>query len=104
MSVCRYIYIYIYVYIYIYIYTLCDGESYDGDRVYYRHLVIHRTPDRQSYFMCYCSKGGSETFKNFVFLVSPKVFLVFFGSFGVLEGFLGVVKTCGKTKTTTKKH
>ena len=55
------------------------------------------------------SKGGSETFKNFVFWFFLMfsffiVSLVFFCMFGFLEGFVGFVKTFGKTNTTKKTN
>ena len=46
------------------------------------------------------SKGGSETFKHFVFLLFLMFFwfsLVFFCIFGFPEGFFGFLKTLGKT-------
>ena len=52
------------------------------------------------------SKGGSDTFKNFVWLVFPKVVC---GFFGFLLGFwfskaCGFLKTFGGTKQTTKTN
>ena len=54
------------------------------------------------------SKGGSETFKNFVFLVVPNVLLVFFG-FLLYCWFYRVIfcfflKTFGKTKKQKKPN
>ena len=53
------------------------------------------------------SKGESETLKKKVVCVFPNVFgfsLVFFCIFGFLEGFVGFVKTFGKTKKTKKQN
>ena len=54
------------------------------------------------------SKGGSETFKNFVFLVFPKVLLVFFGFllyFWFSRRFLLVFKKpSGKPKNQTRPN
>ena len=50
------------------------------------------------------SKGGSQTCKNFVVLVFPKVILVFFCICGFPEGFFGCLKTFGKTKQPKKTN